>query len=73
MKPEKEEWQKDFESLWESSFDHDGEKEPFEFERLIDFIRQQLAKAREEGYKKGLKEKGKLSTAGHLQAVRSVV
>jgi len=40
-------WADDFESLWEASFDHDGEKNPFEFERLKDFIHQLPDKERQ--------------------------
>lgn len=45
-----EEWEKDFDSLWGVSFDGDGEKEPFEFERLKDFVSQLLETAKKEAY-----------------------
>ncbi len=50
------EWEKDFESLWGASFDSEGDIEPFEFERLKDFVRQILETTRKEAYEKGLHE-----------------
>ena len=44
-----EEFEKDFESLWEVTTDNNGEKEPFEFERLKDFIRTALKESFEAG------------------------
>src|ERR1035437_5259316 len=46
-------WWEDFESLWESSTDNNGDKNTFEFERLKDFIRNLIARERKEGYEDG--------------------
>lgn len=42
------EWEKDFESLWEVTTDNNGEKEPFEFERLKDFVKSLLVQAKQD-------------------------
>ena len=45
-----------FESLWEASFDREGEKDPFEFERLKDFIRTELITTRQQARKEAIEE-----------------
>ena len=45
-------WEEEFESLWEPTTDNNGEKEPFEYERLKDFVKDLLSDQKSELIKK---------------------
>jgi hypothetical protein len=38
-----ESWVRDFEDLWEASFDRESDKNTFEYERLLDFVKDLLS------------------------------